>query len=130
MNDSLPPNERGDRPSGANGALWGGLALLLIGAYFLAENLGLNIHLEFLENWWAIFILIPGVMILWRVFQAYRAEGSTTSRHWRNQLVMGLLMVFAAVVFLLNLSWSIFWPFLLIIGGLAFLFNATRQRDQ
>ena len=73
-----------------------------------------------LDNWWAFFILIPAVVNLNRAWQRYRSAGRWTSGA-RSALTGGRLIVTVAVIFLFDLSLSLFWPVLLIILGAGIL---------
>ena len=54
-----------------NDSVWFGLVLILLGALFLLQRTGM----VSLHNWWAIFILIPGINIaapcIWGLFSAW-----------------------------------------------------------
>ena len=54
-----------------------GLALILLGGLFMLDTLNImdiNIH-----NWWAIFILIPGLRMVANGWQQYQQEQSLSS---------------------------------------------------
>lgn len=126
MTENLPPNERpATAARSTNPALWIGLALLVFGTLKLMETFGL--HLNFGFNWWALFMLIPGAIILKNAYDAYQASGQQFTHATRSQLVAGGLLVVLAVVFLFGLSLSNLWPVFLIVGGLAILFNALNR---
>ncbi len=126
MSENLPPNERParSRTISATPALWVGVVLVLLGLFFLLENLGVPLPnwpiFRLHANWWALFLLIPAGLILSRVYQAYQEQGQLT-RHMRNQLLIGVLILIAAATALFNVNWAVFWPFLLIAGGLYLL---------
>lgn len=94
-----------------------GVALIVLGLYFLADNF-LNIRL--FENWWAIFILIPAFANLRNAWARYREAGAWTESAV-SALTGGLLIATVAMIFLFNLSWGTFWPLLLIILGFGIL---------
>jgi cation transport ATPase len=93
-----------------------GLVLVLIGIVFLLQTLGLF----FLINWWALFILIPAIAAFAGAWREYRSAGQMTGGV-RGSLFGGLLITLVALILLFNLDWGIFWPILLIIGGLGLL---------
>jgi hypothetical protein len=103
---------RAGRPYG-----WiGGAILILLGIVFLLQNLGI----PFLMNWWALFILIPAFwsyVAAWEIYQ----DHSRMTRSVAGSLTVGILLTVLSLVFLLNLAIGLFWPFLLIVGGLALL---------
>jgi uncharacterized membrane protein len=96
-----------------------GLILVLIGIFFLLQNMGVNI----LVNWWAILILIPAFWAFVAAWNAYQDAGSIT-RSMAGSLAVGLILTAIALVFLLNLAIGIFWPIILIFGGLVLLVSA------
>lgn len=103
---------RAGRPYG-----WiGGAILILLGIVFLLQNLGL----PFLMNWWALFILIPAFWSFDAAWNLYQDHGQMT-RGVTGSLTAGILLTLLSLVFLLNLATGLFWPALLIIGGLALL---------
>ena len=106
-----------DRPRGDNW-VWG-IALIVIGALFLLQNLT-----PFrLINWWALFILIPAAgsfISAWRKYQ----ENGRVSSGVRNSLFGGVIFTVVAAIFLLNLDLGKFWPIFVIAAGLAVMANA------
>lgn len=97
----------------------GGLILIAIGTFFLLSQVtGFYIH-----NWWALFILIPAVMKLNEAWQSYRANGRLREET-RSAFLGGILLAMVATFFLFNLSWSLFWPLILILLGVGALLNS------
>lgn len=94
-----------------------GVALILLGLYFLIDN---YFNIRLFENWWAIFILIPAFANLRNAWSRYREAGAWTESAV-SALTGGLLIGAVAMIFLFNLSWGMFWPVLLIILGLGIL---------
>jgi hypothetical protein len=103
---------RAGRPRG----LIGGMLLVLLGLVFLLQNLGI----PFLMNWWALFILIPAFWAYIAAWETYQDHGQMT-RGVAGSLTAGILLTILSFVFLLNLAIGLFWPVLLIVGGLALL---------
>lgn len=102
-----------------HGAWMGGLILIAIGSYFLLSNLtGFQ-----LNNWWALFILIPAFGVLGKGFSSYRQAGRMTSEAW-GEFAGGSIMLLIASAFLFGLNWGLIWPFFLIIGGIGAIFGA------
>jgi hypothetical protein len=94
----------------------GGAFLILLGVIILLQNMGIR----FLANWWALFILIPAFWAFvgaWNIYQDNRriTQGVVSS------LTIGILLTILALSFLLNLAFGLFWPVLLIVGGLVLL---------
>ncbi len=119
-NGHQPLNEyRPRRVRRHKGNITGGLILIGIGTFFLLSQLtGFYIH-----NWWALFILIPAVAKLNEAWQSYRADGRI-HEETRGALFGGILLTMVAAFFLLNLSWNLFWPLVLIMLGIGALLNS------
>ncbi len=94
----------------------GGVILIAVGLIFLFSN----ISGFYLQNWWALFILIPAIGSFGKAWQSYRANGRFT-REASGPLTGGLVLTLIATAFLFNLDWGMIWPFFLIIGGLSAL---------
>jgi cation transport ATPase len=97
----------------------GGAILILLGVVFLLQNMGI----PFLVNWWALFILIPAFWAYNAAWDIYQDNGRLT-RGGAGSLTVGILLTILALVFLLNLDIGLFWPVLLIVGGLVLLGTA------
>ncbi len=113
------PKRGGDWLSDRQNQLIGGIALILLGVIFFLQEAGLRI---LSGNWWAVFILIPGVVLLWRAYMAYHAAGNWT-RVAREQIVAGVGLIVIAGIFIFNLDWGKIWPVFLILAGLGALFG-------
>ncbi|MBE0699600.1 MAG: hypothetical protein IH586_21965 [Anaerolineaceae bacterium] len=97
----------------------GGAILILIGFIFLLRNVtGFS-----LNNWWALFILIPAIGSFGRAISAYQTNGRLSAPA-RRALISGLVLTFIAAVFLFNLDFGSLWPVFLILGGIGLLLNA------
>jgi cation transport ATPase len=110
---------RWQRHAGRSYGWIGGAILILLGVTFLLQNLGL----PYLPNWWALFILIPAFwayVAAWNIYQ----DHSRLTRGGAGSLTVGILLTILALVFLLNLDVGLFWPVLLIVGGLVLLGTA------
>jgi len=110
---------RWQRRSGRPYGWFGGAILILLGVIFLLQNLGL----PFLANWWALFIFIPAFGAFVTAWNVYQEHGRLT-RGGAGSLTVGILLTIMAVAFLLNLATSMFWPILLIAGGVVLLATA------
>jgi hypothetical protein len=107
---------RWQRHAGRRYGWMGGAILILVGIAFLLENLGI----PFLANWWALFILIPAFWSCVAAWDLYQDSGRVT-RGAAGSLTVGVLLTALALAFLLNLSVGLFWPILLIVGGILLL---------
>lgn len=97
----------------------GGVILILLGIVFLLQNMGI----PFLTNWWALFILIPAFWAYVTAWGIYQDIGRLT-QGVAGSLTVGILLTILSLVFLLNLAVGLFWPVLLIVGGLVLLATA------
>jgi hypothetical protein len=122
MAQDYPPPPEGPTHHRNTSAAWiAGLVLIVIGAVFLLQNLNLLGSIPLLQNWWALFILIPAVGAFYRVWQDIQTNGRLTGVG-RGSLISGLFMGFLSAVFLFDLNWGVIWPIFIIIAGIgAFL---------
>ena len=95
-----------------------GLVLIGIGVVFLLNNFT-DFHLD---NWWALFILIPAFATLGNFWRAYRGAGRV-NHDARGSLIGAMVLFFVAAVFLFGWSWGAVWPFFLIIAGVGALLS-------
>jgi hypothetical protein len=93
-----------------------GAILILLGIIFMLQNF----TLFSLNNWWALFILIPAIGSFERARREYRESGHMNTIA-RNSAAWGVLLTLVTAVFLFNLSWSLFLPLILIVIGLILL---------
>jgi hypothetical protein len=93
-----------------------GLVLILIGVAFFLQNF----NLLQINNWWALFLLIPAIGSFISAYENYRFNGKLT-RSTRGSLIGGLILLFLTGVFLFGLDLGTLWPIILVIGGLSLL---------
>jgi hypothetical protein len=86
---------------------------------FLLQTMGIT----FLTNWWALFILIPALWAYFAAWNMYRENGRLT-RGGAAPLTIGILLTILSFIFLFNLAIGVFWPVLLIVGGLVLMGTA------
>ncbi len=99
-------------------SITGAVILILIGVVFLVKRLGL----VDIENWWALFILIPAISSLSTLIQDLRRGISITAVI--AQGILGALFPAAiAAMLLFNLSWVKFWPIFIILAGFSMLLS-------
>jgi hypothetical protein len=102
-----------------NGGEWvGGAVLMLIGLLLLGKNM----KIASVDNWWALFILMPALGSFSTAWRMYRFAGRFTMRA-RSSTLLGILLTLVTVMFLLNLSWTYLGPGMLILAGAGFLLN-------
>jgi hypothetical protein len=98
----------------------GGIVLIGLGVIFLLHNAG-ALHLQ---NWWALFILLPALGSFGSAYTEYRVSGRFNTKA-RGSLVAGLVFTAIACVFLFNLDFSLLLPIILIVAGVGMLFNTV-----
>jgi hypothetical protein len=77
----------------------------------------------YMQNWWALFILLPAIgafATAWRIFQD---AGGRLTYAARGALLAGSILVYTTVIFLLNLSWVMLGPVVIILAGVGMLLN-------
>jgi hypothetical protein len=109
--------------SAHNKAHWlPGAILVGLGILFLLNNIfGLTIN-----NWWALFILIPAVSKFRKAYDLLQSEGEFTRPVW-SALAGGVLLSLLSAAMLFNLNWGLVLPSFLIIGGLALVLGALKE---
>ncbi|HEX5961717.1 MAG TPA: hypothetical protein VFY97_10795 [Rhodanobacteraceae bacterium] len=97
--------------------LFPAVAIVAIGAMFLARNLGYP--LTFLDhgNWWAIIILLAALAPLMHAYEVYRARGRIDAEA-AHSLLAAAAVALVGVLFLFELDWGTWWPLFVILGGL------------
>ena len=112
---------REERRELRGGAGWiGGAMILLLGLILLAQNMNLFV----LQNWWALFILLPAIGSFTAAWRMVNASGGHFTRYARSAVIGGTIFTLAAGMFLFNLDWSLWGPVLLVLVGLGLLGNA------
>lgn len=112
----------------SRGGSWvAGIILIVLGGAFLMQNMGT--YRFPLQNWWALFILIPAVGAFDTAFQTYRNTGTFTSTA-RGSLLVGIVLTLVTAAFLFNLSWTYFGPALIILAGVGILMNGMIGRQE
>lgn len=110
MSDTEPRGQ--DRREG--GASWIiGVVLIVLGVSFMLEQAG---YLDLSGNWWALFIYLAAIGSAANAWRSWRSGGSfgpaaTTS------LVWALVLVVVATILFFGLSWSMWWPAILVAVG-------------
>ncbi len=90
----------------------GAIVLIGLGVFFLLSQYGI---LDLQGNWWAIFIALPALAMLYSAYNTYRREGHITdevTRSLSGGIIVGLIAVLAAVD-----QWALLLPLLLIVIG-------------
>lgn len=95
-----------------------GLIMIAVGLIFLFNQFS---DLQ-INNWWALFILLPVVTNWSKVYKIVKEAGTFTPEAIKLGL-SSLVPIFVAVIFLFNLDWGKVWPVFIIIGGVTALGN-------
>lgn len=96
-----------------NNDFTGGLVMIAMGVVFLFVEYG-NFHLD---NWWALFILIP-VLIAWsKAASLIKAAGGMTTEAIKT-ITGSFFPLFIAAIFLFGWDWGRIWPGFIILGGI------------
>lgn len=103
------------------------LVVIAIGVFFLLGNLDIDIPFLRHANWWAWFILLGALGPLWHAMEHYRRVGSIDGEILHS-LLTAAVIVWVAVIFIAQLSWSRWWPVFVIYGGLVMLVRSPRRR--
>ncbi len=104
----------------ASGTAWvGGVVLIVLGIIFLLQN----VRGFYLNNWWALFILIPAIGAFADAWNRSRQDGRF-SRRARGALITGCVLLLVTATFLFNWNWGIVLPVLLIVWGISILLNS------
>lgn len=106
-----------------------GLVMILVGLIFLADNFGIDFPFFRWHNWWALFILIGAARPAARAIDRYRSVGAIDAQVVHS-MISALAVVAVALVFLLDLSFALWWPVFIIIGGLCMLLPSGRDRNR
>ncbi len=86
---------------------WVGIAVMVIGALFLVQSLGILHFGHFLGQWWPLVIVLLGV---WKM----RNEGG---QNGLIVLIVGLVLLSATLNFI---NWGVifrFWPLIIVLAG-------------
>ena len=89
-----------------------GLILIAVGIIFLVMQYG-GFHIN---NWWALFILIP-VFTAWNRAIRTSIEAGEITEESVQAITGSLFPLFVASIFLFNWDWGRVWPGFIIIAG-------------
>jgi hypothetical protein len=117
MNPTEAAMELEERTRPHRQALWGVL-LMTIGGAFLLDRLGV-VDIPSLSKLWPAVLLILGAS---KLFEGRPGSGVTLA-------LMGLAF-FAAEFHWMGLTWSTFWPLLLLAVGVGIVIRAFSREDE
>jgi hypothetical protein len=101
----------------SSGIIWG-LILITLGGLFLLQQLT---NFDF-QNWWALFILIPAIGSFSSAWYAFQ-QNERFNEGVRSGISSGLIILTVAIIFLLGLDWTVWWPLMVIVPALTFIFS-------
>lgn len=101
------------------------VSLVILGVIFLIKNFG---GLD-LNNWWALFFLVPIAYLLISAWNSFRAKEGRLTHETTTPIIGSLVLITVAVVFLLDLDWGAIWPVYMIIGAAAILLNSVAKEE-
>ncbi|NQU68188.1 MAG: hypothetical protein HQ510_09630 [Candidatus Marinimicrobia bacterium] len=96
---------------------WTGILFIFLGAFLLLQTTNV---IDEIDNWWALFVISPGVATYLSAFQQYRSTRKVTIR-LIDRITSGTFITFVGFILLLDWQWSKIWPVFLIIIGLEYL---------
>lgn len=131
MNDNSNPNnfsdrreerqerreERRERRSGREWIL--GIILILLAGFMVLRNMSIFT----LNNWWALFILLPALGAFADAWTHAREAGGKFTMRARSAFFLGLVLLAVTAMFLFSLNWTILGPILLAFAGLGMIIN-------
>jgi len=124
MNNETPEtNTEPRRRIGAS--VWVGIAFVLFGIIMILQTAGL----VRLNNWWALFILIPALASFGKAWHQARTNGGRFTRSVSGPISGGLFISTVALLFLFSLDWGRYWPVFIVLAGLTTLLGAFARHD-
>lgn len=91
-----------------------GIFLILIGGALVIE-MNTNIDLPILDNWWAFFIILPGIQLLISGWGRFREDGEFFA------MFPGALVFFLGLSFFIGVSITWVWALFLIFLGFSLI---------
>ena len=89
---------------------------------FLLQNMGTyNFPIN---NWWALFILIPAFGAFERALRMYHEAENQFANQMNGSLLTGIVLLLVTAGFLFNIDWTYFGPVLIILAGLGILMSS------
>jgi hypothetical protein len=82
--------------------LIGAVLLIALGLVFLGQKAGI---LEEGGNWWVIFLVIPGLGLLWSALSGYQKEHAVTQSQV-IEIVIGIILILLTLIFIFDPNWS------------------------
>ncbi len=105
-----------------------GIVIVLIGVGFLLYNFNVRLPFLYLNNWWALFILIGAIGPLGQALQAWRKKGGFDA-NVLHFLTFAAIIVTISLFLFFSVNWSFWWPVFIIYGGLWAMTRSTAGRN-
>jgi hypothetical protein len=121
--EPTPEKQQGTGKSKTPAWIIGGV-LIAVGIIFIVRNVAGFV----LDNWWALFILIPALGSLVTAWQMYERNDRKFTAASRGPLVGGVILLAVTAAFLFKLDWGTIWPAFIILVGLGVLFGAFERK--
>lgn len=104
-----------------------GAVIILIGVGFLLYNFNVRLPFLYLNNWWALFILIGAIGPLGQAIQAWRKKRDFNA-NVLHYLTFAAIIITIALFLFFSVDWSFWWPVFIIYGGLWAMTRSTVGR--
>jgi hypothetical protein len=113
--------------SGSNyGNPWiAGVVLVLLGTAFLLHNMGIST----LDNWWALFILLPALGSLSAAWRSYQETGGQLTMAAQAALFIGLILLGMTAAFLFEINLTYIGPMFFLVAGGYLIYKALRSQE-
>ena len=99
------------------------LILIAVGVLLLVQKFGG----WRLENWWALFILLPALSAFGGAIRLYEQSGRVNFAVL-STFYGGLFPLLVAIMFLFELDWGLYWPLFVILPGVSMIINSLPVR--
>ena len=119
-------NHEHEHRHGPGGSVWWGIACIALGIILILQMS----HLIRLDNWWALFILIPALASLGTGITRFVRNGGHFTHSVSGSISGALFIGTVAVIFLFRLPWAHIWPLFIILAGLSMLMGSFARRDR
>jgi hypothetical protein len=125
MDERIPESRPELHRHRIGGSLWVGIAFVLFGIILILQTA----QVVFLNNWWALFIMIPALASFGTAWSRARESGGRFTRGVAGSISGGLFISAVALLFLFNLDWGRYWPVFIVLAGLGMLLRAFARRN-
>ena len=105
-----------------------GAVVIIVGLLFLAREHGYKLDFLWIDNWWALFILIPAVAMATRVVTRVRRQGRFDAEA-AGTSIGALATGLVAIMFLLDWDFGKWWPLFIVLGGLSIVISGFAKED-